>query len=1750
MRRVGLLHFHGFLNALASDPMPLHVQWVCSLHFQCFLTSLASHALPLHIQRLRCRCMFHALTFLPAVHATAQLAIQRLRSAAGVLPRVQEQWMDGEDEAGNRGAGNGENQGKKYEREKMEGQVESQVRAQVKGQVNDTSGQVQSDIGHVGPREPEPPAGIPRYVAAHIPFDAVSAAYSLCSFTARHHHNDYHNQTQDQNQHDNQYEQQGQGQERDEAEEELEEVRDIRRLLFPVLHAYEQQGRLNAPDWYRRIGRCPVAPEEAALVLAGMGVGRMRPLFLVGVSAEPCRLVLGGESVLSGGDGGMQGGREEEWREEEGWRGAAWEQEEQEGRMRAQQEQQLRGPGRRWFNGCRRLEAVRALFPFLLSIDTLLSPLEIAPYSHSPLLITALETIVASESDLFLAADGSSQLAALVAGRRMYFGSRSDKKSGYQHGYRPSVRINRAQLAEDLGGGKDLRAGEEWIGDAEERIMEWEEVEERVRAMVGESKSVRKRRVSRSVYRHPRDEACMCFGEGGKRGEEVGSEEWGGTGEERGRKKKLQGREVRGGGLGRADVGRSGDTGSGKGLDDGGRWEEKGEIRAKRRVGKDGGSNGPAKRQRLRGVVGGRGVSVGVDDDDEEDEGEDGVESGESNMDRDEEEREVERTIRLHANGFILPVLASLPSEPVRLWQQPAHPHAEGFFRRLKDEGEAASRTFLPPSPRSLRPPLPPLPSMHVRLGSMLTRVLSGGDMSSLPTVSAQVSLQRFKPPSLLHHPPPLLPPSLQSLYDLGSNLLTRVLSGGDMSGMPTASGEVSDLVGRPLFFALHNWFLESALSPPCTSPRSPLSAPCSPLSAFCSFSCPSCAAKSRLGGVYRLAFGPKAFVVISDPVVARHVLKENPFAYDKGMLAELLEPIMGKGLIPADFDTWKQRRRAIVPGFHAAYLEAMALVFSECSKRSVDKLQALCDQAGAAAGGEGVRMDMESEYSSIALDIIGISVFNYDFGSVTRESPVIKAVYGTLSEAEHRATFYIPYWNIPFISLVVPRQMKFQQDLKVINDCLDDLITRARATRQEDDLEALQQRDYSKEDDLEALQQRDYSKVRDASLLRFLVDLRGEDCDDKQLRDDLMTMLVAGHETTAAVLTWATYMLSQHPRVLAKLQEEVDAVLGDRLATLQDIKSLEYTRLVVSEALRLYPQPPLLIRRALANDHLPSGYKGNPEGYNLPKGTDLFVSHVIMSHESKHVIMSHESKHVIMSHESKHVIMSHESKHVIMSHESKHVIMSHESKHVIMSHESKHVIMSHESKHVIMSHESKHVIMSHESKHVIMSHESKHVIMSHESKHVIMSHESKHVIMSHESKHVIMSHESKHVIMSHESKHVIMSHESKHVIMSHESKHVIMSHESKHVIMSHESKHVIMSHESKHVIMSHESKHVIMSHESKHVIMSHESKHVIMSHESKHVIMSHESKHVIMSHESKHVIMSHESKHVIMSHESKHVIMSHESKHVIMSHESKHVIMSHESKHVIMSHESKHVIMSHESKHVIMSHESKHVIMSHESKHVIMSHESRASMCSTSPARRTSGSRHSAVHLTCIVCSLELRPPSTLLNINRSQHTWGTYHMVFNINRSPHYWENPEEFRPERFLERRSGDGIPGWDGYDPDRLAGALYPNENRRTLPHSPPLLPSLQVVSDFAFLPFGGGPRKCVGDQFALMESTVALAMILRRFNVRLDGPPEDTEMVMGATMHTKSGLCLGSGAASDRPQEKGVAADAAGAAANA
>jgi cytochrome P450 len=148
-------------------------------------------------------------------------------------------------------------------------------------------------------------------------------------------------------------------------------------------------------------------------------------------------------------------------------------------------------------------------------------------------------------------------------------------------------------------------------------------------------------------------------------------------------------------------------------------------------------------------------------------------------------------------------------------------------------------------------------------------------------------------------------------------------------------------------------------------------------------------------GPVFRLSFGPKSFIIISDPVLARHILRVVPEKFSKGVLAEILEPIMGKGLIPADQEVWKQRRRAIVPAFHQAYLNAMVSMFVTCTERSVNKLQALAE-----CGSGVAEVNMEDEFLSLGLDIIGLGVFNFDFSSVKKESAVIKAVYRCLREA------------------------------------------------------------------------------------------------------------------------------------------------------------------------------------------------------------------------------------------------------------------------------------------------------------------------------------------------------------------------------------------------------------------------------------------------------------------------------------------------------------------------------------------------------------------------------------------------------------------------------------------------------------------------------------------------------------------------------------------------------------------------------
>ncbi|GAB2277208.1 hypothetical protein Dimus_011915 [Dionaea muscipula] len=329
-------------------------------------------------------------------------------------------------------------------------------------------------------------------------------------------------------------------------------------------------------------------------------------------------------------------------------------------------------------------------------------------------------------------------------------------------------------------------------------------------------------------------------------------------------------------------------------------------------------------------------------------------------------------------------------------------------------------------------------------------------------------------------------------------------------------------------------------------------------------------------GGIFRLTFGPKSFLIVSDPAIAKHILKDNSKAYSKGILAEILEFVMGKGLIPADGEIWRVRRRAIVPALHQKYVAAMINLFGQATDR-------LCDNLDAAASDEE-DVEMESLFSRLTLDIIGKALFNYDFDSLTNDTGIVEAVYTVLREAEDRSVSPIPFWEIPIWKDISPKLRKVNAALKLINETLDNLIAICQRMVEQEDLQFHEE----------------YMNEQDPSILHFLL-ASGDDVSSKQLRDDLMTMLIAGHETSAAVLTWTFYLLSKEPSVVSKLQNEVDSVLGDRYPTIQDMKNLKYTSRVINESLRLYPQPPVLIRRSLENDVL--------GGYPIKSGEDIFIS-------------------------------------------------------------------------------------------------------------------------------------------------------------------------------------------------------------------------------------------------------------------------------------------------------------------------------------------------------------------------------------------------------------------------------------------------------------------------------------------------------------------------------------------------------------
>jgi cytochrome P450 len=304
----------------------------------------------------------------------------------------------------------------------------------------------------------------------------------------------------------------------------------------------------------------------------------------------------------------------------------------------------------------------------------------------------------------------------------------------------------------------------------------------------------------------------------------------------------------------------------------------------------------------------------------------------------------------------------------------------------------------------------------------------------------------------------------------------------------------------------------------------------------------------TRFGDIYRVyAPGRKSYtVVINHPDDVKRVLVSNHRNYTKGIGLDRVKILLGNGIMVSEGELWKTQRYMMQPMFH----RRVVATFEKTIHAANEKLLARWDAAAA----RGERINVTDDMSELTLEAVLRAIFGRDLDR--------------LSEQLGGNPFEV-------VTKDQERNLQFAYKFRSLTRLVRDLVRRRRA--EQDD-------------------QPDYLGM----LMAARDKETGEGMSERQLIDEVMTLVVAGHETTAAGLNWTWYLLSQHPHVEERLHEELDRANVDD-TSFAHMDSLTYTRQVIDEALRLYPPGWLLSRRAIGPDVL--------SGYEIAPGTDILLS-------------------------------------------------------------------------------------------------------------------------------------------------------------------------------------------------------------------------------------------------------------------------------------------------------------------------------------------------------------------------------------------------------------------------------------------------------------------------------------------------------------------------------------------------------------
>jgi len=308
-----------------------------------------------------------------------------------------------------------------------------------------------------------------------------------------------------------------------------------------------------------------------------------------------------------------------------------------------------------------------------------------------------------------------------------------------------------------------------------------------------------------------------------------------------------------------------------------------------------------------------------------------------------------------------------------------------------------------------------------------------------------------------------------------------------------------------------------------------------------------------QYGDIVPLWFGRRPVILLSHPDQLEEVLVARRRSFAKGYFYRVLGRLLGNGLITSEDDVWLRQRRLAQPAFHRqrinAYAETMASFTRELR----------------ASWHHGQVRDVNADMNGLTLRIVGKTLFDADLE--TDATDIRDAIVVALAELGKQTTG--PELLLP-AAIPTPSRLRLGRAVRRLDAIIYQIIEQRRSTG------------VDRGDLLSALLQAQ--------------DQDGSQMTDRQLRDEAMTILVAGHETTALALTWAWYLLAQHPAAEARLHEELARVLGNRAPTAADVARLPFTSAVISESLRLYPPIWSFGRETAEETHV--------DGYPVRKGT------------------------------------------------------------------------------------------------------------------------------------------------------------------------------------------------------------------------------------------------------------------------------------------------------------------------------------------------------------------------------------------------------------------------------------------------------------------------------------------------------------------------------------------------------------------